>query len=133
MGKLILSVVVDILRHVHIQNLKSGCIRCAATSSRDFAILDSSEFVVLYPQICFEDLRRSEEPEDCRVSSCELSTFLVLLVKCRNFSSKQSRGHCRYACRHHSILQKRTPIRKPWNDTPRFLHCLSPLLKRKCT
>src|SRR5258706_3354995 len=130
MGKLILGVVVDILRHVHIQNLESGCVECTPTPARHLAILDSSEFVVLYPQICFEGLRGGEEPEDCRVSSCELSTFLVLVVKCTNFLSKQSRTHCR-CTRHHPILQKRTPIRKPWNDTPRFVHCLSPFFEHE--
>jgi len=36
----------------------------------DFRVLDASEFVVLLPQIGFEDFGGCQEPQYCRISSC---------------------------------------------------------------
>ncbi len=49
MRKFILGIVMNILRHIGIEDLQRSGIRWTTTSSRDLAILDSSEFVVLYP------------------------------------------------------------------------------------
>src|SRR5450755_4659715 len=52
---LILGIVVDILRHVPIQHGKGLDVGGASTSSRHFAVLDSSQFIVLLPEIGFKD------------------------------------------------------------------------------
>ena len=70
-GEFILGIVVNILGHVRIENLKGSGVRCTPTSPWNLAVLDSSQFVVLYPQIGLEDFRCGEEPENCCIAGCE--------------------------------------------------------------
>jgi len=56
-SQLILGIVVDVLVHVAIKDLKRGGVEWTPGSSWDFAILDSSEFVILLPQISLKDSR----------------------------------------------------------------------------
>src|SRR5260370_19712028 len=71
---LILGIVVDILGHVHIQIFKGIGVDVTPTPPRDyfavdyFVVLDSSQFVVLLPQIGFYDFVCCQESEHCYVS-----------------------------------------------------------------
>ncbi len=68
-SQLILGVVVNILRHIGIKVVQRSDIGLASSSySRHFTVLGSAEFVVLYPQIGFEDFRRSQESQNRGVS-----------------------------------------------------------------
>jgi len=67
-AELILSIIVDILGHVPIQYLKGSDVCGAPTSPWHFTVLDSAQFVVLLPQIAFDDFDRSQEPENGDVS-----------------------------------------------------------------
>ena len=71
---LILGIVVNVLRHVAIQLLKGIDVGCTRRSSWNFAVWDSSEFVVLSPQIGFENFNCSQEPENCHISPCDPAT-----------------------------------------------------------
>src|SRR5260370_40218127 len=106
MRKLVFSIVVDILGHIPIQDLKCSSVWCTPTPPWNLAVLDSSEFVVLRPQIGFEYLRRGQKPENRRVSFCELSALLVLFVSgggsCgqpprTSHRSRPLRGRCEFA------------------------------------
>jgi hypothetical protein len=55
---------VDVLGHITIENLKGSGIQHTPTSPRDLVVLDSSEFVVLLPQIGLKDFGRGEKPEN---------------------------------------------------------------------
>ena len=68
MGELIFGVVVDILVHVAVKDLKGSGIGCNSTPAWDFAVLDSPQFVVLHPKVGLEDFGRRQEPQDCRIS-----------------------------------------------------------------
>ena len=74
MAELILGIVVDILGHVPIQHLKLSDVGFTPAPSWDFAVLDSSAFVLLFPQIAFDDFDRSQETENVHVSLCEIAT-----------------------------------------------------------
>ena len=58
----------DVLGDVLIEDFKGGGVGWIPASAWDFAVLDASEFVVLLPQIGFEDFGRSREPQQCRVA-----------------------------------------------------------------
>ncbi len=68
---LIFGIVMDILRHIAIEYLKSLDIRRAAAAAGDFAILNAAQFVVLLPQISLDDFGCRQEAQDSRVSLCE--------------------------------------------------------------
>jgi hypothetical protein len=67
----IVGVVVDVLGHIRIQYRKSSGVGGIPTSTRDFAVLNSREFVVLNPQIGLQDFRSCCEPKQSRISSGE--------------------------------------------------------------
>src|SRR5258708_40088146 len=68
MGHLIFSVVVNILGHVCIKKRNGSGVGGTSTSSGDFAVLDSAEFVVLLPEIGFEDFGCGQEPKDGHIT-----------------------------------------------------------------
>jgi len=47
--ELVLGIVVDVLRHIRVQHLESGRVSCTPTPAGDFAVLNTTEFVVLLP------------------------------------------------------------------------------------
>src|SRR4029077_11877174 len=74
MGHLIFSVVVNVLGHVRIEKRNGGGVGGTSTASGDFAVLDSPEFVVLLPQIGFEDFGRGQEPQYGHITYCDDAT-----------------------------------------------------------
>ena len=68
MRKLIVGIVVNVLRHVFIENRKSSGVGCVPTPAWDFAVRDSSEFVVLHPKVGLEDFRCRREAEQGSIS-----------------------------------------------------------------
>src|SRR5262249_14050447 len=76
-GELILRVVVDVLVHVRIQLFQGSGVGCTPLSPRNFAVLDTAEFVVLLPRVRLEDFECSQEPQNRRVSLCETGTLIV--------------------------------------------------------
>ena len=70
MGVLILGIIMDVLVHISIKGFYSLGVDWIATSSRDFAVLDACEFVVLAPEIGLENFGRRREPEQGSVSCC---------------------------------------------------------------
>jgi len=73
-GVLIVGVIVNVLRHVPIEDLNGGGIGWAPFSPWDFGVLDSAEFVVLLPQIGFDEFRRRQQPKNSLISRCETAT-----------------------------------------------------------
>ncbi len=73
-AELIFGIVADILKHVPIQHEQASDVGSTAASPLDFAVLDASQFVVLLPQIAFDDFDRSQEPENGHVSLGETAT-----------------------------------------------------------
>ena len=73
-GELILGIVVDVLGHVPIQHFKCLDVGGTAAASGDLAVLDTSQFVVLLPEIGFEDFGRRQEPENVYVALGETTT-----------------------------------------------------------
>ena len=81
MADLIVCIVVDILGLVAIKNLKGFRVaRVPPSGSREFVVLGSSEFPVLYPQIALEDLGRAQEPQDCSIAFSKASTSITTCV-----------------------------------------------------
>ena len=76
-AELILGIVVDILKHVPIHHEQSSDVGGTAASPWDFAALDASQFVVLLPQIAFDDFDRGQEPENGYVALCEKGTSFL--------------------------------------------------------
>ena len=74
MGNLIVGVVVNVLRHVPIEDLNGGGIGRTPGSSGNFGVLDSAEFVVLLPQIGFDEFRCRQQPKNSLVSRCKTAT-----------------------------------------------------------
>src|SRR5438034_3600721 len=74
MADLIVGVVVDVLVHVLVQHRKGSGIGWISGSAGDFGILDSAEFVVLLPQIGFDDFCCRQESKNVRVSHREINT-----------------------------------------------------------
>ena len=77
MADLIVGVVVDVLVHVLVQHRKRRGIGRIPGSARNFVVLDAAEFVVLLPQIGFDDFCCRQESENVRVSLRETATLLA--------------------------------------------------------
>src|SRR6266404_568324 len=76
MGHLIFGVVVNVLGHVSIKKRDGGGVGGTSTSAGDFAVLDSPEFVVLLPQIGFEDFGGGQETQDGHITHCNDASVL---------------------------------------------------------
>jgi hypothetical protein len=76
---LVVSVVVDVLRHVAVKDLqRSDAERAAAVDLVLFGILGSSEFGVLLPQIDLQDFHGSQELQDGDVTPCYCGTLWLV-------------------------------------------------------
>jgi hypothetical protein len=67
MAELILGIIMDVLVHISIKDFQGLGVGWIASSPRDFAVLDPCEFVILDPEIGFENFGRRREPEHGRV------------------------------------------------------------------
>ena len=74
MADLIVGVIMDILVHVLIQHFHGGGIGWVPGSPWNFAVLDAGEFVVLLPQIGFNEFCCRQEPKNIRVTPGETAT-----------------------------------------------------------
>ena len=74
MADLIVGVVVDVLVHVLVQHRKGSGVGWISGSAGDFGVLDAAEFVVLLPQIGFDDFCCRQESKNVRVSHREINT-----------------------------------------------------------
>ncbi len=103
---LVVGIVVDVLRHVPIEQLERLSISCvAACQSRELVILGTTEFGVLPPKVFFHLLKGLQKPEDRDVSLGDWWAVVVLLAECKVFTGQQSGTHsCR--ARYCSILQE---------------------------
>jgi hypothetical protein len=80
-GALILGIIMDILIHIPIQDFQGFGVDWIASSAWFFAVLDSTELIVLDPKIGLEDFRRSRESEKGRITGCDCGRALLLLAK----------------------------------------------------
>jgi hypothetical protein len=65
---LIFGVVVDVLGHVRIEDRDRVGVGRTVASTRDLAVLDPGELVVLLPDIGLDDLDRGHQAENRRVA-----------------------------------------------------------------
>jgi hypothetical protein len=67
-SEFIVGVVVDVLRHIGVEDFKSGSVGWISAPAWDFAVLNAPEFVVLYAEVSLQDFRRCREPKQSRIS-----------------------------------------------------------------
>jgi hypothetical protein len=77
---LIVSVVVDVLGHVAVEVLKILGVFWISTSPWEFAILDSSKFVILLPKVGLDDFGCGREPEQGGVAHGDRATTLLFIL-----------------------------------------------------
>src|SRR5215472_9817256 len=58
MSDLIVSIVVDVLGHIRVQHGEVGGVEWTTTSTRNFGVLDATQFVVLDPKVGLEYFQR---------------------------------------------------------------------------
>ena len=75
---LVVGVVVDVLVHVLVQHRDRLGVGRVPASAGDFAVLDAGELVVLLPQIGLDDLGRSQEAENRRVSLRKTAALILI-------------------------------------------------------
>ena len=71
MGTLILGIVMNVLIHVLIELCHGIVVSGISSAVRLFTVLNASEFVVLDPEIRFENLCRGREPEERSIASTQ--------------------------------------------------------------
>src|SRR5207302_7954229 len=64
--ELVLCVVVDVLRHVFVEDFERFRVGRVAAAARHLAVLHAAELVVLLPEVGLEDLGGGEESQDRR-------------------------------------------------------------------
>jgi hypothetical protein len=75
MAELVVGVVVDVHVHVLVQYLDLLGIGLVPAASRNLAVLDTGELVVLLPEIGLDDLCGTEEAEDRCISTGKAAAF----------------------------------------------------------
>ena len=82
MRDFIVSVVMDVLSDIFVQYLERRSVSRISGSTWHFFILDTTEFVVLYPEIALHDFCRSGEAKQCRIAPGEMTaTFRRFLFR----------------------------------------------------
>jgi hypothetical protein len=79
MREFVLGVVMNILRHVRVERYKEVSVGLVAASAWDFVVLDSTELVVLLPQIGFKDFERRKKAQNIYVAVCRPVVEVVVL------------------------------------------------------
>ncbi len=76
MREFIIGIVVDVLSHVFVKNCQGSRVRGITAAARDFAsVWDTSQLVVLHPEVGFEDFGRGCESEQSGIARSKPSTF----------------------------------------------------------
>ena len=117
MGVFVIRIVVDILGHIRVQHCKSGSISWVSASAGDFIVRNTSEFVVLHPEVRLNDLGCRCEPKQGCISPSEMTAAFVLLRLDRWALGEKSDACC---CQ--SVLNKRTPIDCVLHAAPNVFH-----------
>ena len=83
MSSLILGIIMDVLVHVPIKNFQGFGVDRISCAARNFTVWDSSQLIVLDPEISLEDFRSRREPEQGGIASCNwvVVTAHILLAK----------------------------------------------------
>ena len=80
MREFILGVVMDVLRHVGVKHRQGSGVCRAAAASGNFVVLHSSKFVVLLPEIGFQNFRGRQKSQNCRIPFRKTSAFFFLVL-----------------------------------------------------
>src|SRR5258708_24064219 len=84
MCEFVIGVVVDVLSHVRIENRQSRGVGWVAASARNFAgIGHATQFVVLNPEIGFQNFRGRSKPEQGGIAGSEPSALFIFRGKRR--------------------------------------------------
>jgi hypothetical protein len=116
---------VDVLVHVPIKYLKGRGVWNIPSSSWDFAVLNSSEFVVLLPQVGLKDFGRSQEPENCRISVVQASWSYIFGKRGKLVSEQLWTDSGGSRCEH-TLFQERTPVGPAIEHITNPYHVFSP-------
>src|SRR5882724_1027124 len=98
----------NVLIHVPIELIDGRSVIRTPAATRDLGILDAAEFVVLLPEIGFDDLGCSEPAQDCRVAACEV-TMALLGQSGRDVLEHRNAG-CHRSSGDNAVLQEGTPV-----------------------
>src|ERR1035438_4336699 len=111
MGEFIVGSVVDVLSHVGIQDGKGGGKGRISGTPWDFAVWNAAEFVVLHPEVRFQDFGGCRETKQGCISPGEMAAaFLPFIFRQEGRTIRQeSDPGSGDACRGYSVLYKRTP------------------------
>src|SRR5260370_5593617 len=121
-GDFILSIIVNVLGHIPVELLKCRNVGCASScNSRNFAVLDSPEFVVLDPQIAFDDFGRRQKPQNCHIAPG--GDFDPGLTEEGRTTAKQPRGR---SCRNQVFPDERAAVCQALQAIYHILHSASP-------
>src|SRR5215469_4510726 len=96
-GKFVVSIVVNVLRHVGIL-LGNGVrvSRIAATAGNFVGIRNAAQLVVLHPKVGFDDFGGRRKTEECRIPRREPTAFFVF-CGCRSAMGQESGAHSCYS------------------------------------
>src|SRR5579871_1722041 len=107
---LVIRVVMDVLRHVTVENLQGRHVkRAAAVYAGFFPILCPAEFGVLLPEIAFENFGCGEESQNGDVALGD-GRALALLSESREALGEYSRSHSGGGSGDHGALQERATV-----------------------
>src|SRR5437016_8362590 len=100
----------DVLGHVSIQYIERGDVWGASAPPWDFAVLDTSQFVILLPEIGFEDFDRAQESENGLIPLIKIAACRCTHVLCEDLLWYAIRQECGtnspYGRHANSLLQK---------------------------
>lgn len=68
MREFVVRIVMDVLRHVAVEIVQCIGVRFTPRTSRNFVVLNTTQFVILLPQIRFYDFRGGKEFKNGRVA-----------------------------------------------------------------
>jgi hypothetical protein len=110
MRELIVRIVMDVLGKIIVNGLKLFGIDRVSAPTWDFAVLDSSEFVVLHPKVSLENFRCGCKPEQGRIPfgqpALTPALFVLALGQDGRGICQQPSAHCSCTCDAQSILHE---------------------------
>ena len=113
MSALILGVVVDVYIHILIEHFQCFGVGWISSSASFFAVLNSSEFVILDPEIGLQDFRRRREPEKGGIAGCDWVVVIALVLLAKHSCGRAEECGSGSKCnRTHSYAAKKGSPRK---------------------